>query len=421
MHATNVYFNPPPPTFNTLDTRQRTRLIRSTRKLGAVLGTTPQLVESESPVSPEKTPTFSPRRDRKRRQGSIFDFPPSAGPFTYNYDTPSASSSASSLALPRTSTDSHDSEASTHSLPALPMPKSFARHVREKSRSKGKHTALPTPLVLRLNAVPLPPSDPRVQPPTPDTAATLKTAALTAHAPSYTPLTPTTPGTPATPTATETRRKRLAKLKRTLGENVPAELVLPFRAARTLAQRTPSPVDPPPAPRTLSPPANEALHPHSHQDPPPAPLTMSPPALSALHPYSHHQERERERERARRPQVKAQRTVPLVRPGKEREREHAVRRRSVSVDFKHGVMSPALNAAAPASKPRSSPRDGAHSRAPSAFRAPGPALEQEQAQEQSPERRSSRVWVTNNGTWTGEWNRRDIREVQHQLRNLKLR
>ena len=118
--------------------------------------------------------------------------------------------------------------------------------------------------------------------------------------------------------------------------------------------------------------------------------------------------------------MKAQRTVPLVRPGKEREREHAARRRSVSVDFKHGVMSPAP-------KPRSSPKDGArshtHSRAPSAYRVPAPPVgeEQEQGRAQSPGRRSSRVWVTNNGTWTGEWNRRDIREVQHQLRNLKLR
>ncbi|RPD53693.1 hypothetical protein L226DRAFT_455542 [Lentinus tigrinus ALCF2SS1-7] len=401
MHAaTNMYFNAPPPTFNTLDTRQRTRLIRSTRKLGAVLGTTPQLVESECPISPEKTPTFSPRRDRKRRQGSIFEFPPSAGPFRYNYDSPSASSSASSLALPRTSIDSDASDASTHSLPALPMPKSFARHVREKSRGKGKHTALPTPLVLRLNAVPLPPSDPRIQPTTPDTAATLKTATLTASTstptPSYpylplTPTTPHTPGTPTTPTVTETRRKRLAKLKRTLGENVPPELIMPFRSARTPSSQRPSPVDPPPAPQTLSPPALSALHP-------------------ALHPYSHHQEHARSRP----PPVKAQRTVPFVRPAKEQQQ----RRRSVSVDFKHGVMSPALFAPAPA------PKEGAlgHSRSPSAFRMTSPrraAREREREREQSVE---ERVWVTNNnGTWTGEWNRKDIREVQQQLRNLKLR
>ena len=35
--------------------------------------------------------------------------------------------------------------------------------------------------------------------------------------------------------------------------------------------------------------------------------------------------------------------------------------------------------------------------------------------------RSSRVWVTGNKTWRGEWNRKDIREVQKQLRSLKAR
>lgn len=40
-----------------------------------------------------------------------------------------------------------------------------------------------------------------------------------------------------------------------------------------------------------------------------------------------------------------------------------------------------------------------------------------------PPRRSSRVWITGSkmGTWTGEWNRRDIEEVQQKLRALKAR
>ena len=33
--------------------------------------------------------------------------------------------------------------------------------------------------------------------------------------------------------------------------------------------------------------------------------------------------------------------------------------------------------------------------------------------------RSSRIWVTGGSLWTGEWNRRDIREVQNQLRRLR--
>ena len=42
---------------------------------------------------------------------------------------------------------------------------------------------------------------------------------------------------------------------------------------------------------------------------------------------------------------------------------------------------------------------------------------------QPPPRRSSRAWATGSrrGTWTGEWNRQDIREVQQKLRALKVR
>jgi len=36
-------------------------------------------------------------------------------------------------------------------------------------------------------------------------------------------------------------------------------------------------------------------------------------------------------------------------------------------------------------------------------------------------KRSSKVWETGAAAWRGEWNRKDIREVQNQLRNLKAR
>ncbi|KAI0655010.1 hypothetical protein C8Q70DRAFT_924613 [Cubamyces menziesii] len=318
----------PPPTSNTLDARQRTRLIRSTRKLGAVLGTTPQLAEDDSPSS---SPTLLPitgqgRRSpirktsayNKRRQGSVFELPPpSASPSSPFYD--SASSSVSSLSLSRASLESTTSVDSASSLPPA---KSFTRHVREKSRSKGKQAPLPTPLVLRLNAVPLPPSDPRVQPPiTPDTSATLTFASASTSGS----MLPTTPTTPITPTVTETRRKRLAKLKRTLGENVPIELVLPLRSAQD---------------RKSSPSASAT----------PSPIT--PPTQNS---------------KATLPRAQAPRSN---------------RRRSMSVDFQTAAQAETVH---------------------------------------SPERRSSRVWVTGTGMWTGEWNRKDIREVQQQLRALRAR
>ncbi|KAI0666526.1 hypothetical protein C8Q78DRAFT_994910 [Trametes maxima] len=332
-----------PPTSNTLDARQRARLIRSTRKLGAVLGTTPQLLEQDSPIpivlpigpsGLRRSPIRQTSAYRKRRQGSVFEFPP---PGLYDSDC-SAASSASSLSLGRSS---FESTTSVDSASSLPPAKSFTRHVREKSRSRGKQAPLPTPLVLRLNAVPLPPSDPRVQPITPDSSATLTFNSPAVPASSSSPhfnMIPTSPTSPVTPTVTETRRKRLAKLKRTLGENVPPELILPFRSAPSHSNSHSSA-------RTRQPEA-------SPMTPPPAPQTYSPPPLNSLPP-------------------KPSQAQTLPRP--------APRRRSVSVDFQQTVSAP----------------EGA--------------------------RRSSRVWVTGNGSWTGEWNRRDIREVQQQLRNLRAR
>lgn len=335
-----------PPTSNILDARQRTRLIRTTRKLGAVLGTTPQLLEQDTscpsppllPIAGRRSPVRKTSAYAKRRQGSVFELPPPTAAAFYDSSS-DASSSASSLFLPRTSLDSVTSVESSASLPA---PKSFTRHVREKSRSKGKQAPLPTPLVLRLNAVALPPSDPRVQCPiTPDTSSTL-TFAQSASRPGG--MLPVTPTTPVTPTATETRRKRLAKLKRTLGENVPAELILPFRSS--------------PRSRRQSTAASSATASSSSSTASPVP-----------------------------PTPRAQATLPRIKP-----QPQPNRRRSMSVDYSH----PQQTASAPeCSSTASSPA--------------------------SDDRPNSRVWVTGAGTWTGEWNRKDIREVQHQLRALRMR
>ncbi|KAI0354161.1 hypothetical protein OH77DRAFT_1426606 [Trametes cingulata] len=355
---------PPPPTTNTLDARQRARLIRSTRKLGAVLGTTPKLAEHDSPhASPSLLPIGakhpharapSPRKTSayaKRRQGSVFELPP----HTVYDSASSASSSVTSLSLSRTSLESVTSVESTVSLPAT---KSFSRHVREKSRSKGKQAPLPTPLVLRLNAVPLPPSDPRLLlPVTPDSSGTLTFAQSSASSSSARSpaMLPTTPTTPSTPTVTETRRKRLAKLKRTLGENVPAELVMPFRSTPSSSSSR----------ARQSPPTSE-----STLSPPPPPQSYTPPPFPQT------------------PRAGATMPRPRPQPGKGK----GNRRRSMSVGFQ-----PQQTQSAPAHVVNAGSED------------------------EGEERPSSRVWVTGAGTWRGEWNRRDIREVQQQLRALRAR
>ncbi|PPQ95026.1 hypothetical protein CVT25_000489 [Psilocybe cyanescens] len=63
--TSTMVYTAPPPTNNTLDREERTRLLRSSRKLGAVLGATPFVVEPESD-------TPSPHMLRVHREGRGF-------------------------------------------------------------------------------------------------------------------------------------------------------------------------------------------------------------------------------------------------------------------------------------------------------------------------------------------------------------
>ena len=189
----------PPVTCNTLDNYQRARLIRSTRKLGAVLGTTPRLAEAdECPFEGGYAyahDTGKWHTKASRRHGSIFTlFPETASSSKDSVYSTSSNSSLVSL----TSTESHAT------MDVVPTPKTFP---------KGRRSAdVPRPLVLRINAVPVAPTDTRVP------LSPIRSAA---------PMSPTFSDTQTTPTVAEVRRKRMAKLKRTLGENVPPEMVFP--------------------------------------------------------------------------------------------------------------------------------------------------------------------------------------------------
>ncbi|TCD62185.1 hypothetical protein EIP91_007243 [Steccherinum ochraceum] len=231
----------PPPTSNNLDAHSRARLVRTTRKLGAILGTTPHLLELD------------------------LDAALPATTLTYRPDTPA----------PQAST--------------------------RRSRPR------PDPLVLRLNAIPVAPSDPRLP------LSPLPSSPRTAFAEDD------LPSTPKLPSMQEMRRRKMSKLNRTLGENVPPELVF--------SGYTPYPVNDAP-------------------------------------------------------------TTP-------RARTHKARRGTVSVDER-----PCHH----------------HSRR--------PAMELRReilSEEEDGDRPSSQIWVTGTRGWRGEWNRKDIRDVQSGLRNLKGR
>lgn len=246
-------------------------------KLGALLGTTPRVVEPEPsvPALPKRADT--PDSFMSQRQDSIFTRASSPDP-----GYASSTTSIASFSLSRNSSDGRTHEDS------------------KKPVSKPRRTLdVPRPLVLHLNVPSHPNSNPL--PPTPSTATILTPSTASSGI---------TPITPVFPTPAESRRKRMAKLTRTLGEIVPPQLVFASRKASgydSTAVKTDLP---------------EKLHPV---------------------------------ERA-------------IEPG---------RRRSMSVDF-------------------SGSPDQSFSRSP-------------------------QVWVTENSTWRGEWNRKDIRTVQNELRCLRLR
>ncbi|EKM55709.1 uncharacterized protein PHACADRAFT_256523 [Phanerochaete carnosa HHB-10118-sp] len=209
-------YDMPPHTCNTLDHCQRARLIRSTRKLGAVLGTTPRFAEADE--CPLQTQTTSKKTKAARRHASVFTLFPEIASFSElvsrkesTYSTSSSNSSLLSLM-----------QESRPSLDVCPTPKSL----------KGRRSAEgPRPLVLRINTVPVSHVDTRV--PLSSCAGAV-------------PITPTCSDGPQLPSDAEVRRRRMAKLKRTLGENIPPEMVF----ASLHAEQAPSVTATPPPKRS---------------------------------------------------------------------------------------------------------------------------------------------------------------------------
>ena len=179
---------------------QRARVMRYSRKLGAVLGTTPFLLESCGSTVPatlypasRHSSTRSHARRHHHRQRPDFD------------DQPRASSESSPLPFSSTASSSKDSLLSTSGTSSAESVVPVV--IATKSHSPG---ATPRPLIF-LDTVPLS-SDTRVQATPRLTRSTVSDV-------------PSTPSTPKQLSATEARRRKMARVMRTLGEKVPPELV----------------------------------------------------------------------------------------------------------------------------------------------------------------------------------------------------
>lgn len=228
----------PPPTTNTLDPVQRKRLLKSTQKLGALLGATPRVLEPGSALPP-----LTPGTRAFRREGKVF----------YNHSASSSTTSVSSsdaegfVWVPSPTEVPLKQHHKNVSTPiAIELPPAAAKKAvspmagHKKSKSSQQHSAtapqqLSQPLLYRLRAVPIPP--PIVSPPpTPQ-----KISPLSPLSPTFTVPAKTTVNPKARNELSESdRRRKMAKLTRTLGENIPPELVFgpPPRSTSLLGNST---------------------------------------------------------------------------------------------------------------------------------------------------------------------------------------
>jgi len=200
--------HPPPPTFNKLDAAQRARAMRSSRKLGAVLGTTPFLLESCGSTVPvtlhhasKRDPESHPRTvlshlKHHHRRCSVFE---AARVSSESLPTllPSHSYSSSKESLLSTSDSTSTEESAAPLMLAV--------------RSNQPGSSKPRPFILLSSTHPSS-SDHRVA------AAVLSPRAASFEV-------PPTPTTPTELSRMEVRRRKMARVVRTLGENVPPELV----------------------------------------------------------------------------------------------------------------------------------------------------------------------------------------------------
>lgn len=208
--------HPPPPTSNKLDATQRARAMRSSRKLGAVLGTTPFLLESCGSTVPVKLhhaskrdPDSHPRtvlphlkkHHRHHHRGySVFDEAARVSSESLPALLPSRSYSSSKESLLSTSDSTEES--------------SFAPlMLAVRSTEPGSSSSNSRPFIL-LNSTTTHPSS---------SDHRLAAAVLPPRSASFE--VPSTPTTPIEMSRMEVRRRKMARVVRTLGENVPPELV----------------------------------------------------------------------------------------------------------------------------------------------------------------------------------------------------
>ncbi|KAJ6551125.1 hypothetical protein B0H19DRAFT_1263817 [Mycena capillaripes] len=223
-YPTKIAFPQPPPTTNSLTSQQRNQLLRRTQKLGRLLGTTPALIE-ESDEMPSMLPLNLQRLavPLHIQLSSVYDDGDAL--VRYPSSDTAVSSGSESGSLKRNS--SLSSEYSTKSGRSSPNTKSV--HVNESwPKADRPFLRIAVKRSSKLEAIPQSPpatgSPPPAYSPEPQhTSFTIRPIPVSRSHMSA----PPPPPTFAIPSNNSMRRQKMDKLRRTLGDGVPLDLVFP--------------------------------------------------------------------------------------------------------------------------------------------------------------------------------------------------
>ncbi|KAJ7779155.1 hypothetical protein B0H16DRAFT_1501679 [Mycena metata] len=221
-YPTKIAFPCPPPTTNSLSQQQRSQLLRTTQKLGRLLGTTPALIE-ESDSMPSMLPLNLQRLavPLHIQLSSVYSDDEALTPRYPSSET--LVSSGSERGSPTSSLKRSSSLSSTNSGRSTPT-KSV--HVNESWPTDRPFLRIATKNSSKLEAIPQSPPARGSPPPAysvepPHTSFTIRPIPASRHS-AY-----ASPPAFCVPSNSSIRRQKMDKLRRTLGDGVPLDLVFP--------------------------------------------------------------------------------------------------------------------------------------------------------------------------------------------------
>ncbi|KAJ7489112.1 hypothetical protein FB451DRAFT_1166828 [Mycena latifolia] len=232
-YPTRIAYPSPPPTTNSLTSQQRSQLLRTTQKLGRLLGTTPALIEeSDQMPSMPNLPLVPLNLQRlavplDALLSSVYDDDDSL--VRYPSSDTAVSSASSHSSLKRNGSISSDSMYSTKSGRTALSPTQSVHANESWPKADRPFLRIAVKRPSKLEAIPQSPPATGAPPPytyapaAPHTSFTIHPIPAT-RSPAAAP--PTSPAF-ALPSASSLRRQKMDRLRRTLGDGVPLDLVFP--------------------------------------------------------------------------------------------------------------------------------------------------------------------------------------------------